>query len=976
MYIDALEEREKGIIRVVERRGGRREYLEYPADYSFYIKDQGGSHRSIFGDKLKKITPGSYTDLMKAKNSMKQFQTFESDVNYVFRCIEQHYEGTDTPNPHVAFFDIEVDFDKDLGYSSPEDAFNPITSISVYLQWLDQMVCIAVPPKTLTKQQAQEIADEVGDTIIADSEEDLLKLFLTLIEDADILSGWNSRFYDIPYTVHRIIAVLGKYETRKLCLWNKIPQKKHIVLNDKKNLTYMLFGRVHLDYLELYKKYNYEERVSYALDFISERELGERKVPYEGTLDQLYNQDFKKFLEYNIQDTMLLHKLDQKLKYLDLAISIAHSNDVLLDTAMGTVLMVEQAITSEAHKRGMIVPDAKPKSDQREENEDLRNRAAGGWVEYREPGLHKWVGSTDLASLYPSVIRTLNMSPETLIGQLSMEETFSEICEFVGDAKKPAKRGQLFAEWWNNRFNTLEMQRYLDSDMKHKMAVHFEGQETVYLTGAELKQLIVHGGGEWCISANGTIFRTDIEGVIPGLLTRWYRERQTLQGIKGQVIQILDGKHDCNFKIDNNKKTAKTSLYDFRTEMLDQTLETGEEQIINKFFVDWGLTVNEEMKIVPNQQSRSLWSAAAAYWDKQQLVKKINLNSAYGGILNPHMKFFDQRIGQSTTLTGRSITRHMTAKTNELLAGEYDHDGVCVIYNDTDSTYFSAWPVIKDDVESGNFEWNRDIAVELYDSIGKEVSDTFPQYMKEAFNTPKRLGINIKSEREIVAETGLFIKKKRYACLVYDKEGSRKDVNGKPGQIKAMGLDSRRSDTPEFMQKFLSDILVEVLAGVPEEEIMEKIKNFRQNIDAMKPWEKGIPKAVNKVSYYAELEEEFLRKRMQGIRASKPSIPGHVAASKNWNLLREKNHDMFSMKIVDGSKVVVCDLKTNVNGMTSIAYPIDENRLPAWFIELPFDDDAMVQKILDQKLQNLLGVLKWDLDKTKVPKDTFDQFFG
>jgi DNA polymerase elongation subunit (family B) len=970
LYIDAVEDRKRGEIRVVERRNGKRYFADYPADYSFYVKatEGRGKFTSIYGDKLEKITPSSFEDFMKLKNAYGT--TFESDGNKIFRTLESQYEGTPAPLPHVAFFDIEVDFDKTFGYSTPDDALNKITSISVYLDWLDQMICVAVPPKTLTVEEATVIADEVGNTLIVATEHELLQLFLTIVEDADILSGWNSDSYDIPYTLNRIAKVLGKQHLRDCCLWDIEPIKKTGTWGGREYNTYLLRGRVHLDYLQLYKKFTYEERPSFTLDSIAEYELGERKVPYEGNLDQLYNNDFKKFLEYNIQDTMILGKLDKKLKFLDLLVTIAHENSVTLDTAMGTVAMMDQVITKESHRRGMIAPDSsRTRAAMKEEK--ISDKAAGGWVAYRNPGLHKWVGSSDLASLYPSVIRALNMSPETLVGQVTTKYTDAEVTHYV-----ETHTGQdAFAKWWNDRFSTLEMEYFFDEDTSMTFDVEFVDGMTKEMTGAQIRKFVFHDNTNLCITANGTIFRTDVEGIIPGLLTRWYKARQELQRIKGHFGTILDGKCPCPYAITNEDLTRKNDLYDFRLDDLMMALETEDEGSISKFFIEWGLTVVNN-KIVPNKASQYTWKVAYAYWDKQQLVKKISLNSAYGGLLNKYMKFYDKRIGQSTTLTGRQITRHMTAKTNELLTGKYDHDGKCIIYNDTDSTYFSAWPEIKDAVENGELDWNKDIAIALYDQIGDEVSDTFPQFMLDTFNVPLETGKAINSKREIVAETGLFIKKKRYACLVYDKEGSRKDVNGSTGQIKAMGLDLRRSDTPPFIQDFLSEVLLDVLNGIEEFQVVEKITEFRKECHSLSPWKKGSPKAVNGLTDYIEKEEQFVVDRIEGRKAKKPSLPGHVRASKNWNLLRDQNNDKHTMPILDGQKVVVCDLKKgNANNMKSVAYPVDELHLPQWFTELPFDEDGMVTKILDKKLKNLLGVLKWDIAPKKTENTTFDTFF-
>jgi DNA polymerase elongation subunit (family B) len=355
-----------------------------------------------------------------------------------------------------------------------------------------------------------------------------------------------------------------------------------------------------------------------------------------------------------------------------------------------------------------------------------------------------------------------------------------------------------------------------------------------------------------------------------------------------------------------------------------------------------------------------------AFWDKRQLVKKINLNSLYGAILNPGCRFFDHRIGQSTTLTGRVIARHMDAYINECIMGSYDHTGHAIIYGDTDSCYFSVWPAIKDDVAAGRMEWNKDLAVALYDNIADQVNDSFPAFCERAFHTPRRQGELIRGGRELVAIKGLFIKKKRYAVLIYDLEGKRLDTHSKPGKLKAMGLDLKRSDTPKVVQDFLSDVLLDVLTGATRDSIIEKVREFKLEFTERPAWEKGTPKRVNNLTKYTKEEE----------RLGKANMPGHVRAAMNWNNLRRMHGDNYSMSIVDGMKTIVCKLKDNPLGYTSVGYPTDETHIPQWFKDLPFDDSEMESTIVDQKVENLLGVLDWKISENTQIKTTFDDFFS
>ena len=882
MYVDAYFDRDHDKIHVVERTEGRREYREFPANYIFYYNDPRGKFQTIYGNSVARFSTRNGKEFHKELKIHGKDGLWESDINPVFRCLADNYLGVDAPKLQTCFFDIEVDFDPVRGYSDPRDPFNMINAITVYLDWMDKLITLAIPPKSMSMETAQETVADFDNTFLFTREKELLDTFLDLIEDADILSGWNSEGYDIPYTVNRITRVLSKDDTRKFCLWGEHPKKRTFERFGSEQQTYDLIGRQHLDYMQLYRKYTYHEMHSYSLDAIGEYELDERKVAYEGTLDQLYNQDFYTFIDYNRQDTLLLYKLDTKLKFIDLSNELAHANTVLLPTTMGAVAVTEQAIINHAHEEGLIVPNRKRNDDEE------RTKAAGAYVAYPKKGLHDWIGSIDLNSLYPSVIRALNMTPETIVGQLRPLLTEHALKTKILD-------GKTFADAWEGEFGSKEYQAVMNMEPGTEITIDWEAGDSDTCSAADVWRLIFDSNNPWILSANGTILTYEKKGIIPGLLERWYAERKELQA-----------------------KMRDTE---------------GEER---------------------------------AFWDKRQLVKKINLNSLYGAILNPGCRFFDKRIGQSTTLTGRCIAFHMSAKTNELLTEKYDHVGDCIIYGDTDSVYFSAWPVVKDQVESGQMNWGKDECIALYDQIGEAVNETFAAYMEKAFHCPRNMGEIIAAGREIVASKGLFITKKRYAALVIDNEGFRVDTDGKPGKVKAMGLDLKRSDTPRVMQDFMGELLQEVLTGAQKEHIVERIKEFKYEFHERPGWEKGTPKRVNNLTMYGAKEE----------REGKANMPGHVRAALNWNYLKKLNNDNYSQSIVDGMKTIVCKLKANPLGYTSVGYPTDESNIPQWFKDLPFDHQLMEATIVDKKIDNLLGILRWNLAEETVVNNTFNDLFS
>jgi DNA polymerase elongation subunit (family B) len=894
-YIDALYSKNDERIYVVERStDGSRGYREYPADYTFYYSDPKGKQRGLGGEPVTRFSTRKRSEFEKERRIHGKKQLYESDINPVFRCLSQNYLGVDAPQLHTCFFDIETDFNSERGFAPTDDPFNKVTAISLYLDWADQLITLVLAPLTMSNEDADAICSEFTNCIRFDNEIEMLNTFFDLIDDADILTGWNSEGYDIPYMVNRVIRVMSKDDTRRFCLLGQYPKARTYERFGKEENTYDLVGRVHMDYLQLYKKYNYESRHSYKLDSIGELEVGEKKVQYEGTLDQLYNNDFKKFIEYNRQDTMLMVKIHRKLKFLDLANQLAHENTVLLPTVMGSVAMIEQAVINEAHARGLVVPD-KVKKEQRDEDDQ---KAAGAYVATPQRGIHEWVGAVDINSLYPSVIRALNLAPETIVGQVRQSLT-DEYMHSKGRALASQKKRRSDNDddevtgsiLWEGLFGSLEYTAIMEQKRDVVLTIDYSDGRTEEYSAAQIWKMIFDSHNPWILSANGTIFTYEVEGVIPGLLSKWYSERKDIQ----------------------KKLKAATTKED------------------------------------------------SEYYDKRQLVRKILLNSAYGALLNEHCRFYDKRIGQSVTLSGRQIVRHMMSHINQQVCGEYTHTGPSIVYGDTDSCYFTAYPTFKSEIEAGTLQWNKEAAITIYDHIADQVNDSFPDFMYSAFHAPPKNGVIIKAGRELIGDRALFITKKRYAINIYDKEGKRLDVEGKRGKIKAMGLDLKRADTPKYVQAFLSEVLDMVLAGSGCDEVVQRVKDFKHELSQKASWLKGSPRSANKLTHYGNLEA----------RDGKTNMPGHIRASLNWNYLRRAFSDNYSMKIVDGMKIVVCKLRANPLGFTSIAYPTDELRLPEWFVSLPFDDDEMHRVLVDEKIENLLGVLEWNL---RIATDTSNNF--
>lgn len=394
---------------------------------------------------------------------------------------------------------------------------------------------------------------------------------------------------------------------------------------------------------------------------------------------------------------------------------------------------------------------------------------------------------------------------------------------------------------------------------------------------------------------------------------------------------------------------------------LKELVASGDIVAIKTFMSENDLELVDGVIKPKNKERIAHFKERHAFYDRRQLIRKINLNSIYGSLTNAGSLFFDQRLGQSITLSGRCITRQMGIHLNKLLDGVADHTGKCILYGDTDSIYFSANPV-REKLEKQGLSFDKETMIKFYDTLGDSVNDMLPPFVEEFFNAAPENAKVIQAGREVVGLRGLFVKKKRYAILVYDNEGKREDVGGKLGKLKVMGMETKRSDTPEYCQKFLESLLHETLTTGEQAKVIDKIRDFRKEFRARQPWEQGSPKGMNGLTVYTQAFDAYKSGKTQ----KAPRMPGHIKAAYNYNMLRKSMNDRASLEIEDGMKIWVCRLKPNAMDIETIAIPVDLSIIPKWIKQLPYDTDLMESKMIDKKVDNLLWVLNWDiLDESK-----------
>lgn len=492
-YISSILTSNKKFVKVWSRNAeGARAVKRFDVPYFFYIPDKDGQFSDLYGNKLSRL---EYTDFFAFQQARKRYTDrnialCESDIRPEQKVLSEQFYGSEIGDLHITFLDIEVDYDKNKGFSSPTNPYAPISSVALYHCHTDETIVLVVPPKNRAKFSKRDIPQDIKDeatVIICKNEAELLKLLFEEFDDSDIISGWHSDFFDLPYIYERANKVLYKGAGNKLCFnGTSDPYYRDVEKFGNINKRLILHGRVALDYLDLYKKFEMAEKPSYKLEHVAEDELPDLpKLSYPGSLYDLYRNNFEEFIRYNIRDTVILKGLEEKKRYVKLAIQMSHMATTPIPDVLGTIKVAESSIINYCHYvMGKQVPDHTPG--------DIAEKYDGATVIVPKAGMHLWTGSVDLQSLYPGIMRSLNISPECIMGQ--------------------------FADG-NNAF---EMIRNRSEENITFLKEHTN--KSMNAPAKDWPKMFKELG--WAISAMGTAYRQDHDGVIPSILTVWFNERK------------------------------------------------------------------------------------------------------------------------------------------------------------------------------------------------------------------------------------------------------------------------------------------------------------------------------------------------------------------------------------------------------------------------------------------------------------------
>ena len=628
-------------------------------------------------------------------------------------------------------------------------------------------------------------------------------------------------------------------------------------------------------------------------------------------VDEIAHCSLATFCAYNTHDVGCLVGLDDKFGFIALVNQMAHENTCLFENMTGTVRYVETGITNRAHYvHQKIVMDKKVMTD--------GEKVEGALVLDPLAGLHKWIGSVDINSLYPSVIRSLCISPERFIAQFA--------------------NGEL--DWRGIRAGDDREHTCLD-----------DSGETITLTGKEWQEVLREN--KWSLSAYGTIFdQSRGPGIVDEALTFWYAERKRLKKIMGTWTK-------------KRKALAKEAILILGDDEY-KAYKAGDAEIaaIIKEMTDAGNFYKDGHVYSPEQWTQLIEiEAQEAHYDLLQLTKKIQLNSTYGALLSPHFRFGRKEMGASVTATGRQITTFMMETIAEIVdqkRGEitksisrekdgsikntYASSTPTIIYGDTDSCYFQTHAKNKAD------------AIRIADETAEATNARFPAFMREAFFCNEGFDELIQAGREVVGSAALFLpSKKKYTIKVVNLDGFDLEVP----KLKSMGSEMKKADTPKVIQNFLKELMDQVLDGAPYEQLEKFVNRQRGKLirGVKNPISLGVAKQINNLdAKYAEWT------RIEKAGKGKVALPGHVRAAVNYNEMAQRFAGNEATLLKAGDKGIVFYLAPNDFGLATIAFPADIVAFPQWFVDnFKLNRKMTEEKMIDAKIQRIFDTMGWDV---------------
>jgi DNA polymerase elongation subunit (family B) len=436
------------------------------------------------------------------------------------------YGDDDTPSVthRELFFDIEIEMGGALTPEYIKSAPKPVTSIAWWDRQVDEWKIVIVDKEG----KLEHTFDSQGREVIPVSREtDLLDKFVSMMEEVqpDILVGYNSDYFDIPYLYYRIKNTMGKRTASRMSPINIIEERHW-----SEDMPIRIAGVASLDYIRLHKKYSFKDEPSYKLDSLGEKYVDQKKIEYEGSLDRLFEEDKEKFIEYNFVDVLILKKLDEKFKYIELTKNLAHKGKILYEEVYQSSRIHDGAISSWLISQNIVPPN-------KELNPITKKNYAGGYLFCPKTGIYNYMFDEDLTSLYPSIIMSLNIGKETYIGRV--------------------------LDSFNDRNSRLGL-----NDLEFKVATDPESTLPLENTARKIQNTRISDiidkikNHNLTITANGVMFRTDKKSVLSVILSKWFDERVRYKTAMKKAYQSGNKKEgELNHLKQYTMKILLNSLY-------------------------------------------------------------------------------------------------------------------------------------------------------------------------------------------------------------------------------------------------------------------------------------------------------------------------------------------------------------------------------------------------------------------------------
>jgi DNA polymerase elongation subunit (family B) len=444
------------------------------------------TYTGLNGESLKKTATWNSEDTKLHFHDMPAHQKF----------LIEKYGIDDEPSVthRELFFDIETEMGDALTEEYIKSAPKKVTSIAWYDKQVDEWGILILDPK----KQINNTKTENKEILPCNTEQELLAKFLEKFReiDPDIVVGWNSDYFDIPYLYYRMCNVLGEDMARHLSPIGYVRETPWY-----KDQFLQIAGVESLDYMRLHKKFSWADEPSFKLDAIGEKYAGLNKIEYEGSLDKLFETDVEKFIQYNFRDVEILKVLDEKLEYLSLVKNLSHKGKHNYSEVYANTKTQDGAISAYLLSEGLIPPA-------KERNPISKQNYAGGYLFCPKAGIYNYMFDEDLTSLYPSIIMTINIGKETMVGRII-------------DA--------------DDRNNRLGLNDLLKRDPEEELMIENAKRSRTKVKVGRLISMIQQN--ELSISANGVMFNTNRESVLSTILKKWFDERVMYNNLKKKAFK-------------------------------------------------------------------------------------------------------------------------------------------------------------------------------------------------------------------------------------------------------------------------------------------------------------------------------------------------------------------------------------------------------------------------------------------------------